>query len=79
MIILGIVLNIINLYDINNHDTINISLILLIEVIYSLSMVKNKYITVYKFSSPYEISFCQGLFALIANIIILFICTNMIF
>jgi hypothetical protein len=72
MIILGISINVINLYDVEDKNRYkNILLVLLIEIIYSLSMVINKFLMEYRFCSPYEISFSQGIFGLIINTILL--------
>ena len=72
MIILGISINVINLYDVEDKNRyLNILLVLLIEIIYSLSMVINKFLMEYRFCSPYEISFSQGIFGLIINTILL--------
>ena len=87
MIIIGISLNVINLtndkndnHDNNNNDIgkiiLNIGLVFLIEVIYSLINVINKYSMEYCYCIPYEISFYQGLFALIVFTILLIIFTN---
>ena len=72
MIILGISINVINLYDVEDKNRYkNILLVLLIEIIYSLSMVINKFLMEYRFCSPYKISFSQGIFGLIINTILL--------
>ena len=72
MIILGISINVINLYDVEDKNRyLNILLVHLIEIIYSLSMVINKFLMEYRFCSPYEISFSQGIFGLIINTILL--------
>lgn len=77
MVILGVSLNVINLYEvIDKNRWKNIGLVLTIEVIYSLINVINKYAMEYCFCVPYEISFYQGLFSLIINIILLVIFTN---
>ena len=46
-------------------------LVLYIELVYSINHVLNKYLMDKKFCSPYEISFYEGLFCLIINIILL--------
>ena len=77
LFVLGIALNIINLYDvIDNNRLKNIGLVFLIEVIYSLINVINKYSMEYCYCVPYEISFYQGLFALIVFATLLVIFTN---
>ena len=58
------------IYDVEDKNRYkNILLVLLIEIIYSLSMVINKFLMEYRFCSPYEISFSQGIFGLIINTI----------
>ena len=77
MIISGISINIINLYNVEDISGYkNILLVLLIEIIFSLSMVINKFLMEYNFCSPYEISFAQGFFSLIINVILLAIFTH---
>jgi hypothetical protein len=46
-------------------------LVLYIELVYSINHVLNKYLMENKFCSPYEISFYEGIFCLIINIILL--------
>ena len=86
MILLGIAINIINEldnkkfhnyndYPIENVSYKNLLLVLSIEVLFSLSVVINKYLMEYKFCTPYEISFFQGLLIAILNLILLIIFT----
>ena len=75
MIILGIILIIINYYD-GEYDKLTsfdykILLIFLQELVFSLNIVIFKYSMEYKFCSPYEICLCEGIFAVIANILLL--------
>ena len=51
-------------------------LVLYIELIYSINHVINKYVMESKFCSPYEVSFYEGFFAFIINIILLSIISN---
>ena len=51
-------------------------LVLYIEFVYSINHVLNKYLMEHKFCTPYEISFYEGLFCLIVNIILLSIFSN---
>ena len=51
-------------------------LVLYIELVYSINHVLNKYLMENKFCSPYEISFYEGFFCLIINIISLSIFSN---
>jgi len=76
IIVLGIILNIINLYDSEGNMIIWLPLIFLVEVIYSLVAVLNKYTMEFCYCTPYEISFYQGIFALIVNIALLIFYTK---
>ena len=79
MILCGIGLNIINLYQMKLKDIPMLFLSILIEVtvsIYSLGIVLAKFGMDYKFCSPFEITFYEGIFGLILNIICLIISTN---
>ena len=71
IIILGIILNVINLYSKLTMDWLNLLTIALIEIMYSLKNVINKYSMDYNYCLPYEIGFYEGFFALIINIILL--------
>ena len=51
-------------------------LVLYIEFVYSINHVLNKYIMDRKFCTPYEVSFYEGLFCLIINIILLSVFSN---
>ena len=70
IIILGVILNVINLYD-KNPTFKSILIIFSIEVTYTFNIVLNKYAMNKFFCSPFEISFYEGLFALILNLILL--------
>ena len=76
MILFGILLNIINLNDMQLKDVPMLILNILIETIYCLCIVLAKYGMDELFCSPYEITFYEGIFALILNIIFLIISTN---
>ena len=76
MILLGIFLNILLLKDMKVEKIPALLLSIFIETIYSLSIVVSKYGMEYSFCSPLEISFYQGLFAFIVNVIFLSISTN---
>ena len=66
IILIGIIIDIIAKYYNNFYkNIINIGLKFLIEIIYSLSIVINKYTIEKKFSKGYEICFYQGLFTFI--------------
>ena len=76
MILFGIGLNVVNLYSMKKEDLSILFLSMFIEIIYSMAIVLAKYGMDYKFCSPFEITFYEGIFALIFNIIFLIISTN---
>ena len=76
IILLGIILNIINLRNMKLSDLPILLLSMFIEIIYSLCIVLAKYGMDYRFCSPFEITFYEGFFALIMNILILIIVNN---
>ena len=76
MILFGIGLNILNLYKMKIEDVPMLFLSLFIEIIYSLGIVLAKYGMDNLFCSPYEITFYEGIFSLIINVIFLIISTN---
>ena len=65
-------------YDYSNikEKIYDFLLVLYIEFVYSINHVLNKYLMETKFCNPYEISFYEGIFALIINIILLSIISN---
>ena len=75
MILGGIGLNIINLYYLKSNEVSLLLLSIFIEIIYSLAIVLAKFGMDYRFCSPFEITFYEGIFALIINIIFLLIST----
>jgi len=76
MIFLAIILNCVNLYTATVKDIPRLILSILIEIIYSLGIVLNKYSMEYIYCDPFEISFYEGLFGLICNTILLIIFQN---
>ena len=76
MILFGILLNVVNLKGMETGAIPIIILNILIEIIYSLCIVLAKYGMDDLFCSPYEITFYEGIFSLILNIIFLIISTN---
>lgn len=76
IILLGIIFNIVNLFDSEEFTFTSFILVMSIEIIFSLEIVIEKYIMVYKFCSPYEICIFEGLFEIIVNIILLMILPN---
>jgi hypothetical protein len=75
LIILGIVQNIVQLID-DNDKFYNLFRTFLIEAIYSLIIVLNKYVMEYCYCLPYEVIFYQGLFSFIVNSVLLVIFTD---
>ena len=76
MILFGIFLNVINLNGMNSEDIPMLIFNILIEMIYCLGIVLAKHGMDDLFCSPFEITFYEGIFALILNIIFLIISTN---
>ena len=71
IIILGIIFNIVNLIGSGDFKFSSFILVMSIEIIFSLEIVIEKYTMEYKFCSPYQICIFEGLFEIIANIILL--------
>ena len=76
MILFGIGLNVINLYKMDLNDFPILCLSMIIEIIYSMAIVLAKYVMDHAFCSPFEVTFYEGFFALIMNIIFLIISSN---
>ena len=70
IIILRVVLNVINLYNLKGK-WLSLLTILSIEIMYSLKKVIHKYSMEYNYCLPNEIGFYEGFFVLIVNIILL--------
>ena len=77
IILLGIILNVINLRNMKLSDLPILFLSIIIEIAYSLAIVLAKYGMDYRFCTPFEVTFYEGFFGLIMNIIFLIIATNM--
>ena len=76
MIVLGIILNISILKDMPVKKVPALLLSIFIEITYSLCIVVNKYGLDHCFCTPIEISFYEGFFELIINLIFLSLATN---
>ena len=76
MIFMGIILNILILHEMTAEKIPALLLSIFIEIIYSLSIVVGKYAIEYCFCSPFEVSFYEGVFAFVVNVIFLSIATN---
>ena len=75
-ILFGILFNIVNLIDSKEFKLSSFILVMSIEIIFGLEIVLEKYTMEYKFCSPYEICIFEGLFEIVANIILLIISPN---
>ena len=76
MVFFGICLNIVNLYNMKKNEIPLLFLSIFIEIIYSLAIVLAKYGMDYRSCSPFEITFYEGIFALILNVMFLIFSTN---
>ena len=76
MVILGTVFNFIDVKEMKLRDLPALFLSIFIEIIFSLEIVLAKYALEYYSCSPFEITFYNGFFSLILNIIILITTTN---
>ena len=77
IMILGIAATIIGLYEEESDIFIKLILCVFIEIMYSLAIVLSKYLMDYKSCTPFEITFYEGIFAIIVNSILLGIFTNL--
>jgi hypothetical protein len=75
MILCGLGLNVFNLYDLEVKQIPLIFVAIFIEIIFSLEIVLAKYGMDYRFCSPSEMTFYEGIFSLIINTIFLLIST----
>ena len=75
MIIFGIIMNAIN-YEYTGKIFYPLLLIFAIEISYTLGIVLSKYLMDSLFMTPYQITYIEGIFELILNIIFLLISTN---
>ena len=76
MVILGTIFNFIDVKEMKLRDLPALFLSIFIEIIFSLEIVLAKYALEYYSCSPFEITFYNGFFSLILNIIILITTTN---
>ena len=67
MILCGLGLNVFNLYDLEVKQIPLIFVAIFIEIIFSLEIVLAKYGMDYRFCSPSEMTFYEGIFSLIIN------------
>ena len=77
IIFLGIAATVIGLYGEEGDIFIKFILCVSIEIMYSLAIVLSKYLMDHRSCSPFEVTFYEGIFALIVNSVLLGIFTNM--
>ena len=77
IIFLGIAATVIGLYGEEGDIFIKFILCISIEIMYSLAIVLSKYLMDHRSCSPFEVTFYEGIFALIVNSVLLGIFTNM--
>ena len=76
IVLLGITATTILLYEEEGIIVIKLVLCICLEIMYSLAIVLSKFLMDYRSCSPYEVTFYEGIFAIIVNSILLdiFIC-----
>ena len=77
IVILGIAATTVGLYQEKDNIFFKLFLCICIEIMFSLSIVLSKFLMDYRSCTPYEVTFYEGIFALIVNSILLAIFTNM--
>ena len=76
IVLLGIAATIVGLYNEEGDIFIKLILCISIEIMYSLAIVLSKFIMDNRSCSPYEVTFYEGIFALIVNSVLLAVFTN---
>ena len=76
IVVLGIAATVVGLLGETEKIAIKLILCICIEIMYSLAIVLSKFLMDYRSCSPYEVTFYEGIFALIVNSILLAIFTN---
>ena len=76
IVVLGIAATVVGLLGETEKIAIKLILCICIEIMYSLAIVLSKFLMDYSSCSPYEVTFYEGIFALIVNSILLAIFTN---
>ena len=76
IVLIGIAATIVGLFGDNEKITIKLFLCIGIEIMYSLAIVLAKFLMDHRSCSPFEVTFYEGIFALIINSILLAIFTN---
>jgi hypothetical protein len=77
IVLLGIAATTVGLYQEKDNIFFKLFLCICIEIMFSLSIVLSKFLMDYRSCTPYEVTFYEGIFALIVNSILLAIFTNM--
>ena len=76
IVLLGIAATVIGLLGETGNIPLKLFLCIGIEIMYSLAIVLSKFLIDYRSCTPYEVTFYEGIFALIVNSILLAIFTN---
>ena len=76
IVLIGIAATVVGLLGDNERITVKLFLCIGIEIMYSLAIVLAKFLMDHRSCSPYEVTFYEGIFALIVNSILLAIFTN---
>ena len=76
IVLLGIAATVIGLLEETGNIPLKLFLCIGIEIMYSLAIVLAKFLMDYRSCTPYEVTFYEGIFALIVNSILLAIFTN---
>ena len=76
IVLLGIAATVIGLLGETGNIPLKLFLCIGIEIMYSLAIVLSKFLMDYRSCTPYEVTFYEGIFALIVNSILLAIFTN---
>lgn len=76
IVLLGIAATVVGLYNEEGDIFFKLILCIFIEIMYSLAIVLSKFLMDNRSCSPYEVTFYEGIFALIVNSILLAVFTN---
>jgi len=76
IVLIGIAATVVGLLGDNERITVKLFLCISIEIMYSLAIVLAKFLMDHRSISPFDVTFYEGIFALIVNSILLAIFTN---
>ena len=76
IVLIGIAATVVGLLGDNERITVKLFLCIAIEIMYSLAIVLAKFLMDHRACSPFDVTFYEGIFALIVNSILLAIFTN---